>query len=113
MQLCSENLGKSDYYDVLNLSRDADELDFKKAYKKFAIKLHPDKNHAPESGEAFKKVSTAYVTLSDPEKRELYDKYGEDLGQNYEYYDEDYQGEFDANQVYDDFFMGLDMQRNR
>ena len=83
-------LKKKDFYDVLNLTRDATELDFKKSYRKFAIKLHPDKNHAPESGEAFKKVALAYACLSDPERKKLYDKYGEDLGQNYEYYDEGY-----------------------
>jgi|TARA_B110000285_G_C14931965_1_gene517756 DnaJ homolog subfamily B member 12 len=111
--LCLEILAKSDYYDVLNLSHEATETDFKKAYKKFAIKLHPDKNHAPESGEAFKKVSAAYACLSDPERKKVYDKYGEDLGQNYEYYDEGYEEDFDANQVYNDFFEGLNMQANR
>ena len=44
---------------------------------------------------------------------QLYDKFGEDMGQNYEYYDEGYQEDFDANQVYNDFFEGLNMQANR
>ena len=52
-----------------------------------SLKLHPDKNHAPEAGEAFKKVSAAYACLSDPNKKAIYDRYGEDPGQNEEYYE--------------------------
>ena len=79
-------LEKTDLYDLLNVTKDATELDFKKAYRKFAIKLHPDKNHAPEAGEAFKKVSAAYACLSDPDKKAVYDRYGEDPGQNVGFY---------------------------
>lgn len=78
--MCIEILKKQSYYEVLSLSVDATETELKKAYRKLAIKLHPDKNHAPESGEAFKKVSAAYACLSEPDRRKHYDKYGEDLG---------------------------------
>ena len=106
--MCDDILLKTDYYDILNLSEEADENDIKKAYRKLAIKFHPDKNRAPESGEAFKKVSAAYACLSDPEKRKYYDKYGEEPGQNgAEYYDE---ADFDADKVYNDFFAGLNAQ---
>eukprot|EP00356_Strombidium_inclinatum_P012475 CAMPEP_0170481602 /NCGR_PEP_ID=MMETSP0208-20121228/1983_1 /TAXON_ID=197538 /ORGANISM="Strombidium inclinatum, Strain S3" /LENGTH=345 /DNA_ID=CAMNT_0010754337 /DNA_START=14 /DNA_END=1057 /DNA_ORIENTATION=+ len=61
---------------------DAKEDEIKKAYKKLAIKFHPDKNHAPQAGEAFKKVSAAYACLTDSEKRRIYDVTGEEPGIN-------------------------------
>eukprot|EP00798_Chlamydomonas_sp_ICE-L_P030395 gene30395-35402_t len=68
------------YYKVLGISEDADEATIKKAYRRQALKWHPDRN--PDDKEAaeakFKEVATAYETLSDAEKRELYDRYGED-----------------------------------
>lgn len=78
--MCENILKQTNYYDVLNLQKTATDDDFKRAYKKLAIKLHPDKNHAPQSGEAFKKVSAAYACLTNPEKRPFYDKYGEEPG---------------------------------
>jgi len=72
-------MGK-DYYGTLGLSKTATEDDIKKAYRKLAMKYHPDKN--PNDAEAaekkFKLVSEAYEVLSDPEKRKIYDKYGEE-----------------------------------
>jgi|TARA_B110001450_G_scaffold157339_1_gene146627 DnaJ-class molecular chaperone len=66
-------MGKSDYYAILGVPRNAGDEDFKKAYKKLAIKFHPDKNHAPGASEAFKKVAKAYSCLTDPAKRRIYD----------------------------------------
>lgn len=63
------------YYDVLGVSKDATQEDLKKAYRKAAIKNHPDKGGDPEK---FKELAQAYEVLSDPEKREIYDQYGED-----------------------------------
>ncbi|KAJ7540448.1 hypothetical protein O6H91_10G015400 [Diphasiastrum complanatum] len=63
------------YYDILGVSKDASQDDLKKAYKKAAIKNHPDKGGDPEK---FKELAQAYEVLSDPEKREIYDQYGED-----------------------------------
>jgi len=71
------NLNSDDYYQILGCSRNADENALKKAYKKLAVKWHPDKN--PDNEEAttkFQKISEAYAVLSDEKKRKLYDRYG-------------------------------------
>ena len=68
-----ELMGKSDYYAIMGVSRNATDEDLKKSYKKLAIKFHPDKNHAPQASEAFKKVSKAYSCLTDATKRRYYD----------------------------------------
>lgn len=70
-------LQKRDYYDILDVSRDADEEEIKKAYRKLAIKYHPDKNpDDKESEEKFKEATEAYDVLRTPEKRQRYDQYG-------------------------------------
>lgn len=63
------------YYDFLGVSKTASQDEIKKAFRKKALKEHPDKGGDPEK---FKDISIAYETLSDPEKRQLYDQYGEE-----------------------------------
>ena len=65
-----------DYYEVLGVSRDADEKCIKKAYHKLAMEWHPDRNKSPDAAERFKEIATAYAILSDREKRSHYDRYG-------------------------------------
>lgn len=66
-----------DYYDILEIQKDASENDIKKAYKKMALKWHPDKNPNKEIAEKkFKEVAEAYAILSDKEKKQYYDKFG-------------------------------------
>ncbi|KAL7490679.1 hypothetical protein ACHAWT_000240 [Skeletonema menzelii] len=70
--------GRGAHYRVLGIEQSADEAAIKKAYRKLALKLHPDKNSAPHADEAFKAVGLAYATLSDTQKRTIYDRYGEE-----------------------------------
>ncbi|XP_038234787.1 dnaJ homolog subfamily B member 1 [Dermochelys coriacea] len=70
-------MGK-DYYRTLGLARGASEDDIKKAYRKQALRYHPDKNKDPGAEERFKEVAEAYDVLSDPKKREIFDKFGEE-----------------------------------
>ena len=68
---------KRDYYEVLGLKKGASEDEIKKAFRKMAMKYHPDKNPGDKTAEAkFKEVNEAYGILSDPEKKKMYDQFG-------------------------------------
>ena len=71
-------MSNTGYYKTLGIEKDASEADIKKAYRKLALKYHPDRNKEPGAEAQFKKVSEAFEVLSDPEKRKTYDLYGED-----------------------------------
>jgi len=66
----------SDFYVLLGVSRDATEVEIKKAYRKLAMEYHPDRNGAPEAEAKFKEITEAYEILRDPQKRAAYDRYG-------------------------------------
>jgi DnaJ family protein A protein 2 len=88
------------YYDLLGVTRDAGENDIKKQYRKLAMQYHPDKNPGnPEAADKFKEISHAYEILSDPQKREIYNQYGEE-GLN------DNGGGFSAEDIFSQFFGG-------
>jgi molecular chaperone DnaJ len=67
---------KRDYYEVLNISKEASKDEIKKVYRKLALKYHPDRNKSPEAENKFKEISEAYAVLSDDEKRNQYDRFG-------------------------------------
>ena len=73
----SGKMGK-DYYSILGISKNASDDEIKKAYRKLALKFHPDKNKSPEAEEKFKLIAEAYEVLSDKKKRDIYDQFGEE-----------------------------------
>ncbi|KAJ1665547.1 DnaJ sub A member 2 [Coemansia sp. RSA 1813] len=88
------------YYEVLELDETATDAEIKRAYRRLAMKYHPDKNS--EGAELFKEISHAYETLNDPEKRALYDQYGATGQPDPEMYG----SEFDMNDIYAEMFGG-------
>ncbi|MGL5550723.1 MAG: molecular chaperone DnaJ, partial [Plesiomonas shigelloides] len=70
-------MAKRDYYEILGVSREADEREIKKAYKRLAMKYHPDRNQGDkESEDRFKEIKEAYEILTDAQKKAAYDQYG-------------------------------------
>lgn len=119
-QLADRINSKRDYYDILGVAKDASEQDIKKAYRKMALQLHPDKNQAPGATEAFKAVGKAFSVLSDADSRHKYDQYGlEGLNpdvsmsrrrrEQADTFDGD---EFNAEELFNMFFGGGFPQRN-
>lgn len=103
-----------DYYEILNVSRNATDEELKKAYRRLALKYHPDRNPGDKNAEEmFKEVNEAYEVLSNPEKRMRYERFGttDDMGS---FFDFGFRGNFDNvfNDLFSDFF-GTQSRRTR
>lgn len=113
---------KRDYYEILGVEKGADKKEIKKAYRKLAMKYHPDVNDNPESAEKFKEISEAYAVLSDENKRQTYDQFGhagmggystEDIFRDINF-DDIFRGfGFDFGDIFDMFGFGGGRRRSR
>ncbi|WP_305042520.1 J domain-containing protein [Geoalkalibacter sp.] len=97
-----------DYYSILGVSKGASPEDIKKAYRKLALKYHPDKNPGDKKAEEkFKDITEAYAVLSDAEKRKQYDQFGES-GFHQRYSQEDIFRGFDVGDIFREFGFGTE-----
>lgn len=105
-------MGKRDYYEILGVPKNSSEQDIKQAYRKLALKYHPDKNKGnPESEEKFKEATEAYEVLRDPKKRASYDKFGHEGVQGFDNFGRgaytdfsDIFGDVDLGDIFEGFF---------
>lgn len=101
-------MASSDYYEILGLKKGASADEIKRAYRKLAVKYHPDKNPGnKESEDKFKQISEAYAVLSDPQKKEQFDRFGS-TGFHQRFSQEDIFRGFDAGDIFKDFGNGTD-----
>ncbi|MEJ7657056.1 MAG: molecular chaperone DnaJ [Thermoleophilaceae bacterium] len=99
---------KRDAYEVLGISRDADEREIKRSFRKLARELHPDVNrHDHDAEERFKEAADAYEILSDPERRQVYNRYGHD-GLSSQGREPNFAGFGSVSDIFDAFFGGGD-----
>jgi len=101
-------LAQQDYYEILGLKKGASADEIKKAFRKLAIKYHPDKNPGDKKAEdRFKEINEAYAVLSDPEKKSQYDQFGS-TGFHQRYSQEDIFRGFNAGDIFREFNLGSD-----
>lgn len=118
-------MAKKDYYEILGVSRDASQEEIKRAYRRLAMKYHPDRNPGnKEAEEKFKEITEAYEVLSDPQKRARYDRYGHagvsgqttsqhmNIEDIFRHFSEIF-GDMDFGDPFDQFFGGTTRRRRR
>lgn len=97
-------MAKRDYYEILGISKSADEAEIKKSFRKKAMEFHPDRNKEAGADEKFKEVNEAYEVLSDSQRRATYDQFGHEGLNNQGFHS---QG-FDPFDIFNQFFSGAD-----
>lgn len=97
-----------DFYQILGVTKESTDSDVKKAYKKLALQVHPDKNKAPGSVEAFKSLGNAVAILTDAEKRKRYDMYGDESQQERPQtrYHNGFENDISPEEIFNLFFNG-------
>ncbi|XP_051902736.1 dnaJ homolog subfamily C member 18 [Hippocampus zosterae] len=106
-----------DFYEILGVAKDSSDEDLKKAYRKLALKFHPDKNFAPGATDAFKAIGNAYAVLSNPEKKRQYDQYGDQSAaesapqhtthhRHYRNFHRDFEADISPEELFNIFFGG-------
>ena len=101
-------MSSNDYYQILGLKKNASADEIKKAYRKLAVKYHPDKNPGDKGAEEkFKEINEAYAVLSDPQKKAQYDQFGS-AGFHQRYSQEDIFRGFDVGDIFKDMGYGTD-----
>uniref|UniRef100_A0A1L8DU48 Putative dnaj molecular chaperone similarity domain protein n=1 Tax=Nyssomyia neivai TaxID=330878 RepID=A0A1L8DU48_9DIPT len=95
------------FYEMLGVTKDTTETEIRKAYKKLALQLHPDKNRAPGAAEAFKAVGNAVAVLTDAEKRKSYDLFGGEVpsrNTRHRHHNQDYYRQFESDATAEELF---------
>ena len=98
---CKNIISKTNYYDILGIEKTADETQIKRAYRKLALKFHPDKNKCKSAEEAFKKINQAFCVLGDKDKKKNYDMFGTEEGLGM------HGMEFNPFDIFDQFFQNF------
>jgi len=103
-----QSVAQQDYYEILGLKKGATPAEIKKAYRKLAVKYHPDKNPGDKKAEdRFKEINEAYAVLSDPQKKSQYDQFGS-AGFHQRFSQEDIFRGFNAGEIFREFGLGSD-----